>query len=233
MNGFPDFGQGLRRSFEVDERCFDCAELYHGCQAHLENPGTHCRDYLHLPDVKPGTCGQTIPLSRMNGRKEPRIRSAAGAPVRVQVQPKNPPSCRRTPAEPEPIEQPPVESSRQTASKPDTAPPAVEVPREDSPTSRPREPGKPKARICGCGAALPKGKRLCDTCRTEARRRTKRQYMQTYMEQRRSPTSGSDPDVPSTHETTHATHAGGEDRRSTGHPAGVPGFLPTSVLTNM
>jgi hypothetical protein len=185
MRTFPDFGGELKRPFGVDQRCFDCAELYHGCHATPENPDSRCADYLRLPDVMPGTCGQVFPPSRMQGRTEPRIRLGAGVPVQVDVQPTNPPAGR------------PASS----------------------------------ARLCGCGAILPKGRRLCDTCRTQSRRQTRRDYMRSYMEQRRSPTSGSDPDVPSTHETTHAAHAGGEDRRSTGLRAGVPPILQTSVLT--
>jgi hypothetical protein len=190
MKTFPDFGKELRRPFTVDERCFDCAELYHGCHAHPENPDTRSLDYLRLPDVKPGTCGQTFPPSRMQGRTEPRIRLGAGVPVQVDVQPKNPPASR-------------LASSAQL-----------------------------QARLCGCGAILPKGRRLCDTCRTQSRRQTRRDYMRSYMEQRRSPTSGSDPDVPFTHEMTHATQAGGEDREPTGLRPGVPPIPQTTVLTN-
>jgi len=70
----PDFGRELARPFEVDERCFDCAELYHGCYARPESPDTRCADYLRLPDVKPdlrtddpavedaGAHGATYPL---------------------------------------------------------------------------------------------------------------------------------------------------------------------------
>ena len=150
----PDFGRELARPFEVDERCFDCAELYHGCNARPENPDSHCLDHLRLPDVMPGTCGQAIPASRMGGRKVPRIRFGGTTPVQVEVPPKKPP------------------------------------------TSHYDKPAKPKARTCGCGVPLPKGRRLCDGCRVGARRQTKRQYMRTYMRQRRSGVIGSNSGMP-------------------------------------
>ena len=74
MKTFPDFGKELSRPFKVDERCYGCAELCHGCTARPENPDKRYAEYLHLPDLMPGTCGQTFPPSRMQNRKEPRIR---------------------------------------------------------------------------------------------------------------------------------------------------------------
>ena len=172
----------------MDERCFECAELYHGCNATPENPAAHCADRLRLPDAMRGTCGQTFPPSRMQDRTEPRIRLVAAAPVQVQAQSKNSP-----------------------ASRPARAPAL-------------RKPAAPRIgpRLGGCGAILPKGKRLCDACRTESRRQTKRGYMRSYMEQRHSPTSGSDPGVPFPGPATHATHVSGEDRRSAGLRGGGP-----------
>jgi hypothetical protein len=189
MKTFPDFGKELRRPFEVDARCYDCAEFYHGCNARPENPDARCGDRLRLPDVMPGTCGQTLPPSRMQGRTEPRIRLAAAAPVQVEVQPKNPPASR-------------LASSAQ-----------------------------PQARLCGCGAILPKGRRLCDQCQTQNRRQTKRDYMRTYMEQRRSVEVGFGSHVPFPATGTHATQAGGGDLRASGLWEGGASLDQTSVLT--
>ena len=61
MKTFPDFGKELRGPFMVDERRFDCAELYHGRNATPENPAAHCADRLRLPDVMRGTCGADVP----------------------------------------------------------------------------------------------------------------------------------------------------------------------------
>jgi len=150
MRTFPDFGKELSRPFEVDQRCFDCAELYHGCNATPENPDAYCPDYLRLPDVGVnGKTGQEFPPSRMGDRKEPRIRSAAGAPVRVQVQPKNPPPRCQAPAEPEPIEQT----------------------RQQSPAASPGPDGE---RLCGCGTVLKKRERCCGACRLSRRQKTMR-----------------------------------------------------------
>ncbi len=78
-NSFLDLDKDIRRPFAVDEQCYDCGEFYAGCHARPSNPPTRCRDYLRLPDVVPGTCGQTFPPSRMQGRKEPRLcREVAG-----------------------------------------------------------------------------------------------------------------------------------------------------------
>jgi hypothetical protein len=73
MHGFPDFDTDVRRPFAVHEDCYDRAEFYYGCNARPSNPPTHCRDYLRLLDVMPGTYGQTFPPSRMQGHKEPRL----------------------------------------------------------------------------------------------------------------------------------------------------------------
>ncbi len=154
-NRFPDFGKELRRDFDVHKSCYDCSELYHGCNARPENPSSRCADYFPLPDVGVnGKTGQEIPPSRMGDRKEPRIRSTAGAPVRVQ--PENPPSRRPSPAKPEPVEQdPPVQ------------------PRQQSPAGNPGADGK---RLCGCGAVLPKRRRCCEACRRQRREATIRRH---------------------------------------------------------
>ncbi len=228
MNGFPDFGKELDRPFEVDERCYDCAELYHGCNARPENPDSHCADYLRMPDAGVnGQTGQEIPPSRMGNRKEPRIRSAAGAPVRAQTQLENPPSHRPARVKPEPVEQP-AESDRQ----PDPEPQAPTPSATEATISQPDPPANPKARICGCGTVLPKGRRLCDTCRTESRRQTKRRYMRSYMEDRRSGVVGSDSGARATHATTHAVHALACDLLPMGQSDGGVLENQTSVLTN-
>ena len=192
MNRLPDFGKDLERGFEAHENCYDCATFYVGCQGWRASSGFDCRDFNRLPDVGiDGRHGQELPPSR-----------------------------RRVLARPEtgPIEQAPPESNRQTTPCQSHAdPPVIHRPPTDPPSSLPDTPANPKARICGCGAILPKGKRLCDTCRIESRRQTKRQYMRSYMGQRRSLTSGSDSGVPFTPESTHATCPGGGDLRASGH----------------
>jgi hypothetical protein len=125
-----------------------------------------------------------------------------------------PPSRRRTTA------QQPIEQDLPNSIQPTTPEPAPTT----TPTGQSTETDSPKARICGCGADLTKGKRLCDACRTESRRRTKRQYMRGYMEGRRSGEIRSDPDVPITAQSTHATHANAEDLGAVRPTAGVPLF---------
>jgi hypothetical protein len=112
-----------------------------------------------------------------------------------------PPSRRRTNAgpepAPEPIEQQPVESSQGPALEQDQASlTAIDTPQMDWPTRRPR--------ICDCGAELPKGKRLCETYRTENRRRTLRTYMQNYRKQDSAAVVGPDQDGPFSANSTHA-----------------------------
>jgi hypothetical protein len=190
MTTIQEFGKELQRPFKVDERCYDCVEFYGGCNAQPENRDTRCADYFRLPHGMPAPCGQTFPSSRMNGRKEPRVRVAAGTPVQGQVQPKNPPA------------------------------------------SWPSPSVQPKGRICGCGVPLAKGRRLCDGCRVEARRQSKRQYMRTYMEQRRSAAVGSASDVPFPATATQSTQAGGGDPALTGLVGRGRTSQQTSVPTN-
>ena len=205
MNRFPYFGKELRRPFEVHENCYDCASFYDGCKGWRASRDFECWDFNRLPDVMPGTCGQTFPPSRRRARPE---------------------------LEPEPIEPEPAESRRPTAPEPDTASiPAIEACPGDPPTSRSSEPRQSGVRTCGCGADLPKGKRLCPTCRTEARRRTKRRYMRAYMKEHRPPAVGSDPDVPFTHAGTHATRGNAEDLPLTRPTLPPPHERSTSVLT--
>jgi len=89
-----------------------------------------------------------------------------------------------------------------------------------------------KTRTCGCGAILPKGKRLCDQCRTENRLQTKRDYMRTYMEQRRAAVVGSDSGVPFSAPAMQSTRASGGDSGLTGLPVRGACSNQTSVLTS-
>jgi hypothetical protein len=81
---------------------------------------------------------------------------------------------------------------------------------------------KARIRACGCGAILPKGRRLCDPCRIQNRRQTKRGYMRTYMKEHRPATIGSDPHVPSKAAGTLSTQAGGGDLLLTGLADSLP-----------
>jgi hypothetical protein len=91
MTAHPDFGKELRRPFEVDERCADCAEFYDGCPARREDPDTFCPDYLRLPDVPPGATGQVFQVSKLQGRQPRPPRPGPTARVQVEAQPENPP----------------------------------------------------------------------------------------------------------------------------------------------
>ncbi len=188
MHASPDFGRELRRPFNVDERCYDCAELYHGCNARPENPSSRCADYFPLPTVGVnGQTGQEIPPSRMGGRKDPRVRSATGGPTPAPAHTASPPAHRRTPAKPEPtpepVEQDPADSRQPAAPGPDSeTPPAIDTPPSDRPAAQPtrktHQPypvalrGLAGERSCGCGAVLPKRKRCCERCRLQRREAT-------------------------------------------------------------
>jgi hypothetical protein len=76
FNRFPSFGRELRRPFEVHENCYDCVEFYDGCRAWRASREFACANYYRLPDVMPGTHGQVLPPSRMQGRKKPRVTTA-------------------------------------------------------------------------------------------------------------------------------------------------------------
>ncbi len=71
-------------------------------------------------------------------------------------------------------------------------------------------------RRCGCGRPLPKYKRLCNSCRIQNRRQSKRGYMGAYMRRRRSAPVDADPDLPLFATATHATHARADNLPSTG-----------------
>jgi len=155
MTAHPEFGKELKRPFEVHENCYDCGEFYDACEGWRASKDFTCRDFNRLPDVGiNGKLGQEFPPSR-----------------------------RRAPAEPKPVEQDPPESSRPTVPEPDPASsPAIEVPREDSPAEQsPKQarqqspaanPGPCGQRLCGCGVLLRKRERCCATCRAERRKQT-------------------------------------------------------------
>jgi hypothetical protein len=199
MTTIWEFGKELKWPFKVDERCYDCAELYGGCPARREDPDTRCPDYFQLPDAGVnGKTGQEIPPSEMGDRKKPRPPVAIKTRAQAQGQPANPT------AKPEASEQDPPESSLPTAPGPDPArptvngapprdPPADQTPRRTRQPSPAGNPGPDGKRLCGCGAILPKRQRCCATCRTERRRDSKRRYRN-----REQPVlaSGSDSDVP-------------------------------------
>jgi hypothetical protein len=92
----------------------------------------------------------------------------------------------------------------------------------------PHETHKAKVRACRCGAVMPKGKRLCDGCRTKNRRQTKCDYMRVYMEQRRSAAVGPDSGMPFPAAATQSVQAGGDDLVLTGLRPGSP--LPNRLL---
>jgi hypothetical protein len=79
LNKSSRFGPEVERDFPVAEECYDCVEFCDGCNAWPENRPFRCADYYPLPDVKPGTSGQVFPPSRMQGRREPRVRREAAA----------------------------------------------------------------------------------------------------------------------------------------------------------
>jgi hypothetical protein len=205
MSTIRKFGKELQPAFEVHENCYNCADFYAGCTGWQVSRDFDCRRYCRLPDVLPGTSGQRFPASHRKAPVDRALRSS---------------------------ERQAAESSRPPAREPDVeTPPLVDVPPKNTPISQPDKPVKPPGRICGCGVPLPKGKRLCDGCRVEARRQTKRQYMRTYMRQRRSGVIGSDSDMLFPAQSTHVARGGGEDRPLTGHPVGVSRCEQTFVLT--
>lgn len=87
----------------------------------------------------------------------------------------------------------------------------IPEPVELRPNERPALPAEPTVRICGCGAPLSKGRRLCDNCRVANRRRTKCEYMRTYMKQRRSVAVGCGSDLPSAAAQGTSARASGHD----------------------
>ena len=132
MNKFLDFGEEVKRAFEVHENCCDCAEFYDGCRGWRASREFDCRCYNRLPDVLPDTHGQRFPRTRR---------------------------------------QVPDSGTRESNT---ISTPAVEGRPTNPPADWPDQQNGPRTRTCGCGAILAKGKRLCDTCRTENRRKTMR-----------------------------------------------------------
>jgi hypothetical protein len=82
-------------------------------------------------------------------------------------------------------------------------------------------------RLCECGAALPKGKRLCESCRVQRRRQTMREYMRSRRATRRESDDGLDMHLFAA--TRHATHAGSLDLPLTSLPSGGARLEQTSV----
>ena len=80
---FPDFGKELRRPCAVAEQCYDCAAFFEGCPAWPASKKFACAHYEQLPDVMPGTYGQTFP-EKVFVPTAP-LRSSGGA---------DPPRCR-------------------------------------------------------------------------------------------------------------------------------------------
>ena len=201
----PDFGQELHRPFEVHENCFDCAGFYYGCKGWRASTDFACGDFHRLPDVLPGTCGQRFPaVSR---------KLACGMAKGRQTEY----------ADTIPCSSAPDTDSRVAADDSGEAPVVNRVGVRACMVNR--------ERLCGCGATLSKGKRFCDQCRTENRRKAKRGYMRTYMEQRRFEAVHADSRMPSTHTGTLSVQAGSHDPPSIGLRPGGPGFQQTSVLT--
>ena len=183
----PSFGR-------IQEICFGCSEWYHTCDGwpvsksmKTSDGKLRCHDFLTLPTVGiDGETGQGLPPSRRRS-----VVSPASEPVEPQSAESNP--------SPNP--------SMPTSVKP------------QGETTRGNGAAEPSAlstrgratRICGCGAPLSRGRRLCDSCRTESRRRTRREYMRGYMKQRRSTAvdAGLDPPLPST-QTVSMRAAGGD-----------------------
>jgi len=197
FNTFPEFGEQLRRSFEIHENCFDCADFYDGCGGWRASRDFACEDFNRLPAVMPGTYGQRFPQSRRSERAE---YQPAGRYMALGKS-----YC---------------ESSSAAGGNTHT-----------ETTDLPHEIRRAKVRTCGCGAILPKGKRLCDTCRTQNRRQTKRHYMRTYMGQRRSAAVDAGSDVPFPAAATQSTRASGGDSALTGLPDRDACSGTTSVLT--
>jgi hypothetical protein len=128
---------------EAHENCADCVESYHACRGWPENQPFACGDFYRLPEG-PGTTGQEVPASRMNGRTEPRARR-----------------------EPTPDHQEPALASAPAPASEPTEP--ITPKRRPSPAATPGPDGE---RLCGCGKVLPKRRRCCDDCRRQRREQT-------------------------------------------------------------
>jgi len=91
----------------------------------------------------------------------------------------------------------------------DEKPDVEKLPQRDRGKARDQTGAEGQERHCECGAVLPKGKRLCDQCRIQRRRRTMRDYMRN----RRASSLESEPisDMPFPAPARHATHASSHD----------------------
>jgi len=164
FNTFSEFGEQLRRSFEVHENCLDCADFYDGCEGWRASRGFACDGFGRLPNVMPGTYGQVFPASRCRPTMDSVLAVEGQLPAMVGANKYAGVTTHRV-----------------------------------------------RGRTCGCGAILPKSKRLCDQCRKENRRQTEREYMRTYMGQRRAAAVGTDSDVPFPAPAMQSTRACGGD----------------------
>jgi hypothetical protein len=194
---FPEFGEELRRPFQVHENCYDCAEFYDGCKGWRVSRDFACKVFNRLPDVMPGIYGQVFPPSRRSELTRDQRPDRAITPGR---------------------------------NHPELLSAACEFAYAEGASFSPKI-HEARVRVCGCGAALPKGKRLCDLCRAENRRQTRRDYMRTYMEQRRSAAVDAGSDVPFPATATPSTRASDGDLALTGLPVRGGDSGPTSVLT--
>jgi hypothetical protein len=127
----------------MHENCADCVEYYHTCRTWPASKPFACTDFHKLPDVLPGTTGQKIPASRMNGRTEPRTRRET-TPDHQEPAPASAPAPARKP--------------RPTIPNHTPSPAAT--------------PGPDGARFCICGVKLAKRRRCCDECRRKRRLET-------------------------------------------------------------
>jgi len=92
-------------------------------------------------------------------------------------------------------------------------------PRERKSSTVPTGDGAPVTadgnRYCECGASLLRGKRLCDRCRIQNRRKTMREHMR---HKRASVAVDIDSGWPFSAAATHATRPGGEENTQGGTP---------------
>jgi len=167
MNRFPDFGQELRRPFEVHENCYDCAGFYDGCRAWPAAKAFACRIVQLLPDVPAGTCGQRFPATSRKLASVPAGSELEGQPGPVEHQ--------TVKSEPSPTPEPEGDAPAPVESTPRIRPAhPPEQTRRPSPTANRGPNGE---RLCQCGGLLPKRKRCCHTCRRERREDTIRRRM--------------------------------------------------------
>jgi hypothetical protein len=151
-----EFGHEAKRTFLNSEHCYDCAEFYDGCNAWPASRRFCCADYLRLPDVMPGTCGQIFPPSRMEGRKEPRAVQGGSEAKTLESQ-----SAGSRRADSVDHQSNPESKSNCPSRCPRTPSPAASY-------------GPDGERLCECGVTLKKRQRCCETCRQKRREATLR-----------------------------------------------------------